>query len=748
MEENLRETGIAAVGAVPWGTHFCQLYETAEDLIEIVGPYFQAGLEANELCMWVTSRPLDVDAAWRALAKRVPGLDRYRAEGLIELLPHDGWYLEQGRFDKDRVLAAWTDKLDAAHARGLAGLRISGNTFWLEQGDWADFSEYEAAIDGVCGQQRILTLCTYALERCGAAEVADIIKNHQFALLKREGRWQRVESFDRRRAFQATEARRSQSEARYRLLSWTSGRLLAAEDPQAAVDDLCRGVMQHLGCDVFFNFLLDDASGRLFLNACAGISAEEARRIEWLDLGVAVCGCVARDRRRIHAQNIGQSRDATTDLIRSYGVEAYCCHPLMSGERLLGTLSFGTRSRPSFTDDEVELMHTVAAQVATAIERMRANQALSLANAQLIEADRRKNEFLAVLSHELRNPLAPIQNSLYILDRAPAGGEQARRAQQVIERQVRQLASLVNDLLDITRISRNKIQLQRESLDFADIVRRTVEDHRAMFDRSSVTLEVDVAPSPVWVLADRTRIAQIVGNLLQNAAKFTLPGGRVCVAVSVTDASATVRVRDDGVGMAPETLARLFQPFMQADNSLDRSRGGLGLGLALVKGLVELHGGSIEAQSEGLGKGTLLVMRLPRQTQPSSRSDDARKIRPTQRRVLIIEDNVDAADSLREMLELSGHEVVVAYEGTSGLARVRSFRPDVVLCDIGLPGMDGYQIARAIREDDSLHRLCLVALSGYALPEDQRRAREVGFDRHLAKPPGAETLESLMGSLD
>lgn len=748
MEENLRETGITAVGDAPWGTHFCQFYETASDLTEIVVPYFKAGLDANELCMWVTSGPVDVDVAWRALAKGVPDLDRYRDQGLIEILPHSDWYLRDGHFDKDRVLEAWVDRLDQAFARGCAGLRVSGNTFWLEKRDWESFAEYEAAIDAVLGQHRILALCTYALDRCGAPEVADVIKNHQFALLKREGAWHRIESFDRRRAFQVVEARRSESEARYRLLSWTSGRLLAADDPQAAVDDLCRGVMEHLGCDVFFNFLLDEASGRLHLNACAGIPSDEARRIEWLDLGVAVCGCVARDRRRMHAENVGQSSEEITALIRSYGVDAYCCHPLMAGERLLGTLSFGTRARPRFTDDEVELMQTVAAQVAIAIERMRANQALSLANAQLIEADRRKNEFLAVLSHELRNPLAPIQNSLYILDRAPAGGEQARRAQNVIARQVRQLAGLVNDLLDVTRISRNKIQLQRETLDLADVVRRTVEDHRPMFEPSSIGLEVDVGAIPAWVLADRTRIVQIVGNLLQNAAKFTQPGGRVRVSVSVDDGQATLRVCDDGVGMAPETLARLFQPFMQADDSLDRSRGGLGLGLALVKGLVELHGGRIEASSEGLDKGTELVMRLPSQSTPPPRPEDARTLTLSHRRVLIIEDNVDAADSLREMLELIGHQVAVAYDGTSGLERVRSFCPDIVLCDIGLPGMDGYQIARAIRMDNSLDRLRLVALSGYALPEDQRRARDVGFDRHLAKPPSAETLESVIGSLD
>ncbi len=374
-------------------------------------------------------------------------------------------------------------------------------------------------------------------------------------------------------------------------------------------------------------------------------------------------------------------------------------------------------------------------------------EALREANARLIDADRRKNEFLAMLSHELRNPLMPIANSLYILDHAPPGGEQADRAKRVIGRQVAHLSNLVNDLLDVTRITRSKVQLQKERLELNELVRRTVEDNRSFFERAGVRLDLVPAPRPIPVIADPTRLAQVVGNLLHNAAKFTHQGGHTRVLVAVEAGEAIVRVADDGAGITGETLARLFEPFMQADQTLDRSKGGLGLGLALVKGLVELHGGSVSAHSDGLGKGSEFIVRLP--LAPDVALDSvAAGAAPTRarRRVLVIEDNIDAADSLREALEFCGHRVAVAYSGPDGIARAREFRPDVVLCDIGLPGMDGYEVARAFRDDETLQGTFLVALSGYALPEDLQRAAEAGFQRHLPKPPNVDDLEELLAT--
>lgn len=368
----------------------------------------------------------------------------------------------------------------------------------------------------------------------------------------------------------------------------------------------------------------------------------------------------------------------------------------------------------------------------------------------LREADRRKNQFLAVLSHELRNPITPIRNSLYILERTAPGSEKATRALEVITRQTDQLARLVDDLLDVTRIERGKVQLQRQLLELNELVRRTVEDHRAMFERRQVALEVELWPEPVYVDGDRNRLAQAIGNLLQNAAKFTPPGGKTRVAVEAQAAAARalVRVVDTGVGMTPQMLTRLFEPFAQADETLDRNRGGLGLGLALVKGLVELHGGEVSASSGGPGLGADFELRLPLEAPRSAHEPGlSGAASHARRRVLIIEDNADVAESLCEVLTFCDHEVAVAYSGPEGIDRARAFHPDVVLCDIGLPGMNGYEVARALRSDLELQGACLVALSGYAQPEDLRRAADAGFEHHLAKPPSLEKLERLLAEV-
>jgi PAS domain S-box-containing protein len=536
------------------------------------------------------------------------------------------------------------------------------------------------------------------------------------------------------------------SEARFKLLSDSASLLLSTEDPQGEVSRLCRRVMEHLDCQVFFNYLADPEAARLRLNAWAGIPDEEAHRIEQLDYGVAVCGCVARDGQRIVAEDIPHSGDARAELVRAWGVLAYCCHPLVAGARTLGTLSFGTKTRSRFTDDEVALMKTVADQVAVAMERIASQRDLRDANRRLQEADRRKDEFIAVLSHELRNPLAPIQNSLYILDRAPPGGDRALRALEVIRRQTTHLSRLVEDLLDVTRIARGKIRLQRQRVDLVEVVRRTVEDHLASFSDAGLRLASSLPDGALWVHADATRLAQIVGNLLGNALKFTPRGGEVALSLVEDGGSGTLRLRDDGVGIAPDVLERLFRPFSQADQTLDRSRGGLGLGLALVRGLAALHGGSASAASEGLGRGAEFTVSLPLEAAPRAEVSAPPPVPVAARRVLVIDDNAESADTLKELLELSGHEVRAAYDGPGGIAAAREFRPDFVLCDIGLPGMSGYAVASALRADPALEASFLVALSGYALADDVQRALEAGFHQHVAKPPSLEALERLLAT--
>ncbi len=376
---------------------------------------------------------------------------------------------------------------------------------------------------------------------------------------------------------------------------------------------------------------------------------------------------------------------------------------------------------------------------------------LGLAQDELREADRRKDELLGFLSHELRNPLAPVRNSLYVLSHAEPGGEQARRALAVIGRQIDQLTRLIEDLLEVKRLSVGKLGLQTQGMNLARAVRETVDDLRPLFERRGIALSFAARGEPVWVLGDAVRLSQVVVNLLQNALKFTDAGGHVEVSVERGEKEARIRVRDDGVGVAPELLHNLFEPFVQGERTGRRDRGGLGLGLALVRGIVELHGGTVVGRSDGVGKGSEFVVTLPAIEPVPARPPPVRATSEpaitSRRRVLVIEDDEDAALSLRDVLEMDPScEVHVASDGRAGLEAARLLRPDVVLCDLGLPLLDGYEVARQLRAGGGAARATLVALSGFAGPADIARALQAGFDRHLAKPADLDELARIIAN--
>jgi PAS domain S-box-containing protein len=362
--------------------------------------------------------------------------------------------------------------------------------------------------------------------------------------------------------------------------------------------------------------------------------------------------------------------------------------------------------------------------------------------AELALADRRKDEFLAMLAHELRNPLAPIKTSLHVLKLSPGDWEVVEEVRDVIERQVGHMGRLIDDLLDVSRITQGKVKLKVERLDLGRLVREGVADHRREFEASRVALLAETPETPVWITGDATRLTQVVDNFLTNAQKFTNAGGSVRVAVAVADGRATLSVRDDGIGIEPEMLPAIFDVFAQADKSLDRSRGGLGLGLAIVKGLVGLHGGTVAARSEGLGTGTEMVVVLPLEQEPPAlaRAPGAAARPAGRRRVLVVEDNRDSAESLGLLLRLSGYEVRLAYTGDDGVAAAHEWRPDAVVCDIGLPGMDGFAVARLLRKDPATAGARLIAVTGYGREEDAEKARSAGFDDHLVKPADPDRL--------
>jgi PAS domain S-box-containing protein len=367
------------------------------------------------------------------------------------------------------------------------------------------------------------------------------------------------------------------------------------------------------------------------------------------------------------------------------------------------------------------------------------------AEERLRESDRRKDEFIAMLGHELRNPLAAIRSATELIKLTCPEDGPLQRAHGVLERQSAHMSRLIDGLLEVSRISRGKIRLDRETVDARKIIDSVFQDRKSEFEDHELQLTIDLPPEPVWIWVDHVRLAQVVDNLVGNAIKFTEPPGRITVTVHEEDMCVSIRIRDTGVGIRPEMLERLFKPFQQEKQGIARASGGLGLGLAVAKGLVELHGGSIQANSGGPGAGAEFEVRLPVTAAPREAPQPVGSRRAPRRRILIVEDNADAGQMLRELLELSGHEVTVVRSGRDALDALAHHGANVVLCDLGLPGMSGYDLARAIRKDPALTEIPLVAVSGYGQPEDRRRAAEAGFDDHLTKPVD---LAALAGVLD
>jgi PAS domain S-box-containing protein len=370
------------------------------------------------------------------------------------------------------------------------------------------------------------------------------------------------------------------------------------------------------------------------------------------------------------------------------------------------------------------------------------------AEAALREADRRKNEFLAILAHELRNPLAPIRNSLHILRMSAANDPSAECVSEIMERQVNHMVRLVDDLLEISRITSGKIELRKESVELAAIVRGAVETSRPLIEDAHHQLALAIPPEPLTLEADAVRLTQVIANILNNAAKFTDARGQIWLTVRREGESVTISVRDNGKGIPADMLPYVFDLFTQANPSFDRAQGGLGIGLALVKSLVEMHGGSVRAHSDGPGKGSEFVVRLPLVASPFPPGRAEPKPRPStvlaSRRVLVVDDNRDAAESLGILLKLLGADVHVVYNGVDALEAVTLYRPAVVLVDIGMPNMDGHEVARQIRQRSEFQDVTLIALTGWGQEEDRRLSQRAGFNYHLIKPADAGALQTLL----
>jgi signal transduction histidine kinase/ActR/RegA family two-component response regulator len=988
--------GLNSVPALSWGSHLCQLYRTKQDLVEVLVPYFVAGLRNHEKCLWIASAPLCAEEAKAALAHELPDADERIAAGQLTILDHKEWYLRAGALGTKAVLQGWVEREQEALQSGYAGLRLNGNTAWLDRGDWSSFLEYEAKCQHVFRDRQILALCSYSLDACTSDDVVDVLHNHELALARRGQRWEIVHSaigmlaslgaegapqahrplawtgpasdaasdadagravatpatrlgelealraalavkdteLDRERArTQALEAERTaltraEVEARanaaaardqlvqlqnvtsalseaasmaeiarivvtdiaellgaakailavptadgrsLRLLDqsgllehvikahrvfpvdaplpvatsfstqqpiwlptpeavvaqypnledaiattqavasapltirgrslgglgfgWPDPREFSASD-RALVLDLARQVALALERARLYDDarrardrleLLSDvasriAGGKLDLEQILQTIVDEvtARLAECCSIALRAPGSDTLSvvaLRHVEASLEGEIRSilesAPVETARSlngrvvdsgepillahvpadafatlrpehrgfaerHPIRSLVIVPLRVSGTVIGTIS-GARqaSERPFTEQDRDLLQEIADRAA-----------LAISNAQLYdriqEASRRKDEFLAILGHELRNPLAPITTAVQLM--RLRGGTQLVREREVIERQVQHVRRLVDDLLDISRITRGHLELRRERVDLETALGRAVEMASPLIEQRRHRLHLEPFPEPVYIAGDPMRLAQILGNLLTNAARYSARGGRIEVSWRRQRELVSVSVRDTGIGIPAEKLDTIFESFVQAKRNVEGAHGGLGLGLALVKSLVELHGGRVVARSDGPGKGSEFTVTLPAAEEarvvpePSTARTEARVSPEERRRVLIVDDNADAADVLAELLEAVGHEVRVAYDGPQALAIAEANPLDLAILDIGLPVMDGYELASRLRERHGPLRL--IAVTGYGMSTDRQRSRAAGFEAHFTKPVDHQGLLS------
>jgi PAS domain S-box-containing protein len=551
------------------------------------------------------------------------------------------------------------------------------------------------------------------------------------------------------------EARLQRNLQRFELLARTASELLQASEPEKIVEALCRQVMDHLDCDTFFNFLVDESAGRLHLNACAGIPETTARQLEWLDFGVAVCGCAARDGCRIVAEHIPTTLDERTALIRTLGIRAYACHPLLGpGGKVVGTLSFGTRRRETFSADDLSLMLAVTDQVATAMIRMAGELELRQAKEAAEAANRVKSQFLANMSHEIRTPLSGVMGMLDLVLDSPL--ETTQRVRLKMAREAADtLLQVIDDILDFSKIEEKKLVFQEIPFGLRACVGSAVDLLRPKAEGKGLALLLDIASEvPDIVAGDPNRLRQVLFNLIGNAVKFT-DRGEVVVAVRLDpDAAEGDRlcllfsVRDTGIGIPADRTDRLFIPFSQVDDSYTRRFGGTGLGLAICKEIVTRMGGEIRVESEE-GKGSLFSFTARFSRAGNSLPLPAGDIgfRSTgggdnRARILLVEDDCMIRDVMQLVLRQKGWEVVPAASAEEGVELWGRGDFDLVIMDIQMPGMDGLEATRIIRqqEPNSAPRIPIIALTAHAMQESYRQCLAAGMDDCLVKPVKIQDL--------
>ena len=803
---DLRPSGIPGLDGLPWGAHFFHFYLNADDLGRALISFFEAGLVANEQCLWLASEHLPAAQARQLLRSSLPRYAEFEESGQLEVLEAD-WYQSRGSAGLEEMLRACLQREAMALAGGHAGVRLAGGALGAGGASTElERAEHEGRVRAAFAGRKLLALGSFALADSSSLDLLEVLRRHGFALLGngarsevicasavraslpssagaeasagelRGERLRALESETRRRL--ELESERSHLvEAEHRAASLAEAALRHLARLQRATSALSEAVSISDVAEVLRSEIAEAVGARRSYAALADDAGAVFTPIEGsagsypgggfgVDRGGVDRGSDAAGDAGAGTEPAAERASLLEPLKQAYRerrpiwptpASPLVALPLLLGARAFGAVVFELREKTELEPADRALFEDLVRQLALALDRARMYELERQACDRAEEANRAKDEFLAVLGHELRNPLAPILTALELM--RVRAGEVALKERGIIERQLHHMVRLVDDLLDVSRITRGSLRLSRRTIELGEVVERAIEMASPMLDAHSHRLLVSVPARGMRVDIDVHRVAQAIANLLTNAAKYTPRGGCIEISASVQGERVVLEVRDDGIGIEPALLRRIFEPFVQRQQALDRSHGGLGLGLTIARRLIESHGGRLEAASAGLGRGSTFTLELLRaSTRKAAERAAAEEIRtalpqspaaaPSGVRVLVVDDNVDAAEMLAEALRVHGHVVGVAHDGPAALSLVDEFRPELALLDIGLPVMDGFDLAQRLKSRLSSCPPKFVAVTGYGQASDRARTKQAGFDEHLVKPIDLARLNAIVGTLE
>jgi signal transduction histidine kinase len=753
------------IGEVRWGAQLCPYYLSERDLAQIIVPFVVAGLAHHERCVWLAARPFGADQAHRALAAVIPDLDDVVRRRQLLIVDAS----ESGSSAESSVPRAWTHDQWIECARqavsdGYRGLRIAGTASWLRA----------APLDG----ERIVTLCGRELDRTVLDDAVDSVRAQGWVMVRGHDRWHRLASATAALALSVDRApdrgpdrppaTRIHTVEFFERGAYPAGPIVEGESTRrAALDTVLDGAQlterrlrEHLVIlqritSALSEAVTHDDLGRV---VTSDLALALGATVSLLALGhelIALRGATTPDEPERLATDLATLPDRWTTApnhpleLRWLGCELVRVVPLAIADRRHGTLVLGFHGKSvELTPEQRALVDDIARQLAIAVDRAAVYELARRERARAEAANVAKDQFLAMLGHELRNPLSPILTATQLMRlRAPDALERER---STIERSVTQMMRLVDDLLDVAKLTHGKIALVRSPCEVAEVVAHALELSSAAIEERGHRVHVNVEPG-LMIDVDRARMAQVFSKLIGNAAKFTRHGGTIeLTAALAADDKVELSVIDDGAGIAPDLLPHVFELFVQSPQGSDRAKGGLGVGLAIARAFIELHDGTISVSSAGAaastGDGTRFTVSLPRWSPPPSSDSSRAEAVGTGRRVLVVDDNEDAAWLLAEALRLAGHVVEVRHDGVDALDIVRTFAPEIAFLDIGLPGMDGYTLCRKLCELPA--RPKLVAVTGYGQVADRERALAAGFDLHFVKPVSLREVHDAIESFE